>query len=84
MSTTIAEATLDELHAEIARRCPVGLLMLAVPDDRDSCETRHYAWGHPYTVLGFAATANVIAQASCVSRRRPSPPDQPGEPEDDE
>ena len=74
--STLRDATIDELQQELGRRCPIGILMLSVPDDNRTHEARHYAWGDRFTILGFATTASMIARSACVSKRLP-PPTEP-------
>lgn len=53
----IHEATTDDLAEELARRCPAGLIVLAVPDDGDTCHTITHNWGNRFCVLGMATMA---------------------------
>jgi hypothetical protein len=50
---TLSEYTIDQLVSEITSRCPVAIILVVVPENDESCETRAYHHGNRFCRIGM-------------------------------
>lgn len=50
------EATSAQLIAELQKRCPAGVVIVATPDDNNTSDTRRHYWGSRPWCIGVSHT----------------------------
>lgn len=52
----LGAATVDQLVAALAKRCPAIIIAACVPDDGEKCDTKMFDHGNLMTLRGMALT----------------------------